>query len=162
MRARPSACTHSGASAPKASSLEVVSLSSRTRCRPWGMPSSVAGQKPRNSSFNASSLLRPACWRAQGKAYCAPYLTPQVVLVFHLMGYICMCAACLLSQLTCCCSVADKCTAAISEDGALYTWGDGAAGNLGYGDAVRQSIPRHVESGLRDHSIVQVHPSTAP
>jgi alpha-tubulin suppressor-like RCC1 family protein len=50
---------------------------------------------------------------------------------------------------------ADNCTAAISEDGALYTWGDGSAGNLGYGDTVRQSIPRRVEARLLEHFIVQ-------
>ena len=51
---------------------------------------------------------------------------------------------------------ADGCTAAVSEDGALYTWGDGAAGNLGYCNALRQFIPRRVEGALPDHIITQV------
>lgn len=51
---------------------------------------------------------------------------------------------------------ADGCTAAVSEEGALYTWGDGAAGNLGYCDVLRQFIPRRVEGALLDHNITQV------
>lgn len=51
---------------------------------------------------------------------------------------------------------ADGCTAAITHDGELYTWGDGAGGNLGYGNTLRQFIPRQVEKGLGDFSIVQV------
>ncbi|BDA49523.1 probable E3 ubiquitin-protein ligase HERC2 at N-terminal half [Coccomyxa sp. Obi] len=50
----------------------------------------------------------------------------------------------------------DGCTAAVSEEGALYTWGDGAAGDLGYCDALRQFIPRRVEGALLDHIITQV------
>ncbi|CAL8464600.1 g4135 [Coccomyxa elongata] len=50
----------------------------------------------------------------------------------------------------------DGCTAAVSEEGALYTWGDGAAGNLGYCDVMRQFIPRRVEGALLDHIITQV------
>ena len=42
---------------------------------------------------------------------------------------------------------ADYCTAAVSEEGSLYTWGDGAAQNLGYADALRQVIPRRVDFG---------------
>ena len=42
----------------------------------------------------------------------------------------------------------------------MYTWGDGAGGNLGYGNTLRQFIPRHVEKGLGDYSIIQVCPSS--
>jgi hypothetical protein len=51
---------------------------------------------------------------------------------------------------------ADVCTAAVSEEGFLYTWGDGSAGNLGYSDALRQFIPRRVKGTLLDHVIIQV------
>lgn len=51
---------------------------------------------------------------------------------------------------------ADGCTAAITQDGELYTWGDGAGGNLGYGNTLRQFIPRQVEKGLGDFNITQV------
>lgn len=51
---------------------------------------------------------------------------------------------------------ADGCTAAITHEGELYTWGDGAGGNLGYGNTLRQFIPRQVEKGLGDFSITQV------
>lgn len=52
--------------------------------------------------------------------------------------------------------LADGCTAAITHDGELYTWGDGAGGCLGYGNTLRQFIPRQVEKGLGDFSITQV------
>ncbi|KAK9818108.1 hypothetical protein WJX72_007263 [[Myrmecia] bisecta] len=50
----------------------------------------------------------------------------------------------------------DGCTAAITHDGALYTWGDGTVGNLGYGNVTRQFIPRQVEKGLRDVIVSQI------
>ncbi|DBB18715.1 TPA: hypothetical protein ACH3X3_000321 [Trebouxia sp. C0006] len=53
-------------------------------------------------------------------------------------------------------SCGDGCTAAITHDGELYTWGDGAGGNLGYGNTLRQFIPRQVEKGLGDYNIIQV------
>ncbi|KAL3134847.1 hypothetical protein ABBQ32_007815 [Trebouxia sp. C0010 RCD-2024] len=53
-------------------------------------------------------------------------------------------------------SCGDGCTAAITHDGELYTWGDGAGGCLGYGNTLRQFIPRQVEKGLGDFSITQV------
>ena len=52
--------------------------------------------------------------------------------------------------------VADGCTAAITNDDRLYTWGDGASGNLGYANTLRQFIPRQVEKGLGDLKITQV------
>ena len=51
---------------------------------------------------------------------------------------------------------ADTNFAAITFDGALYTWGDGSVGNLGYGHTLRQFIPRRVEQGLGNFCIVQV------
>jgi alpha-tubulin suppressor-like RCC1 family protein len=54
------------------------------------------------------------------------------------------------------CMYTDGCTAAITHDGELYTWGDGAGGNLGYGNTLRQFIPRQVEKGLGDYNIIQV------
>lgn len=60
------------------------------------------------------------------------------------------------SELTASCHCADGCTAAITHDGELYTWGDGAGGNLGYGNTLRQFIPRQVEKGLGDFNITQV------
>ena len=50
----------------------------------------------------------------------------------------------------------DGISAAISNEGQLYTWGDGAAGALGYPDAIRQLIPRPVMGALQDKVIVQV------
>ena len=50
---------------------------------------------------------------------------------------------------------ADHCTAAVTCDGSLYTWGDGAAQNLGYADTLRQVIPRRVELGNGQH-VLQV------
>lgn len=35
----------------------------------------------------------------------------------------------------------------MTSEGALYTWGDGAAQNLGYADTLRQVIPRRVDFG---------------
>lgn len=54
------------------------------------------------------------------------------------------------------CWIADGCTAAITNDDRLYTWGDGASGNLGYANTLRQFIPRQVEKGLGDLKITQV------
>lgn len=53
-------------------------------------------------------------------------------------------------------SRADGCTAAITNDDRLYTWGDGASANLGYANTLRQFIPRQVEKGLGDLKITQV------
>lgn len=62
---------------------------------------------------------------------------------------------CCLADATCL-SAADGCTAAITNDDRLYTWGDGASGNLGYANTLRQFIPRLVEKGLGDLKITQV------
>jgi len=37
-------------------------------------------------------------------------------------------------------------TAAVTESGALYTWGDGTTGQLGYGRHTTQCVPRHVDA----------------
>lgn len=51
---------------------------------------------------------------------------------------------------------ADACTAAITSDGALWSWGDGASGALGFAHTLRQFIPRQVDTPLRDAHVVQV------
>ena len=56
------------------------------------------------------------------------------------------------------CASADGCTAAITCEGALFTWGDGAPGNLGHPGALRQFIPGRVEGALLRHVIVQASP----
>ena len=43
----------------------------------------------------------------------------------------------------------------MTSEGNLYTWGDGAAQNLGYGDTLRQVIPRRVDFGSAQH-VLQV------
>ncbi|KAK9794046.1 hypothetical protein WJX73_005382 [Symbiochloris irregularis] len=51
----------------------------------------------------------------------------------------------------------DACTAAITADGALWSWGDGASGALGFAHTLRQFIPRQVDAPeIRDAHIVQV------
>ena len=50
----------------------------------------------------------------------------------------------------------DRMTAAITSDGALYTWGDGAPGNLGYAQPARQFVPRRVAGGLAGQHATQV------
>ena len=45
----------------------------------------------------------------------------------------------------------------MTEEGSLYTWGDGAAQNLGYADALRQVIPRRVDFHSAQH-VLQVCP----
>ena len=49
----------------------------------------------------------------------------------------------------------------MSEEGSLYTWGDGAAQNLGYADTLRQVIPRRVDFGSVQH-VLQVCLSCIP
>jgi len=50
----------------------------------------------------------------------------------------------------------DRITAAITSDGALFTWGDGTPGNLGYAQAARQFVPRQVAGGLAGQHATQV------
>lgn len=57
---------------------------------------------------------------------------------------------------------ADHCTAAVTCDGGLYTWGDGAAQNLGYADTLRQVIPRRVELGSGQHVLQVCLPYLVP
>jgi hypothetical protein len=46
-------------------------------------------------------------------------------------------------------------TVALTEDGRVFTWGNGATGALGHGDAENHPVPKEVE-GLKDHTIVKV------
>ena len=50
----------------------------------------------------------------------------------------------------------DRMTAAITSDGALFTWGDGTPGNLGYAQPARQFVPRQVGGGLAGQHVTQV------
>lgn len=46
-------------------------------------------------------------------------------------------------------------TVALTEDGRVFTWGNGGTGALGHGDVENQALPREVE-GLKEHKIVKV------
>ena len=50
----------------------------------------------------------------------------------------------------------DRMTAAITSDGALFTWGDGTPENLGYVQPARQFVPRQVGGGLAGQHVMQV------
>jgi len=47
-------------------------------------------------------------------------------------------------------------SACVAADGALYTWGHGAFGNLGHGDAESTAVPTRVQGSLSDTRVVQV------
>ena len=51
---------------------------------------------------------------------------------------------------------ADNCTAAITQEGSLYMWGVGSAGNLGYRNTLRQFLPRQVIGSLADVVVTKV------
>ena len=58
---------------------------------------------------------------------------------------------------------ADSCTAAITGDGQLLTWGEASTDSLGYSGVQRQYIPRPVAGPLSDNVVVQVRaPSQSP
>ncbi|KAK9824898.1 hypothetical protein WJX74_004462 [Apatococcus lobatus] len=50
----------------------------------------------------------------------------------------------------------DNCTAAITQEGSLYMWGVGSAGNLGYRNTLRQFLPRQVIGSLADAVVTKV------
>ena len=56
----------------------------------------------------------------------------------------------------------DRMTAAITSDGALFTWGDGNPGNLGYAQAARQFVPRQVAGGLPGQHATQARRARTP
>ncbi|ELR17738.1 ubiquitin ligase, putative [Acanthamoeba castellanii str. Neff] len=47
-------------------------------------------------------------------------------------------------------------SACVTEEGALYTWGRGANGQLGHGDMTDQATPKRVEAGIKDKIMVKV------
>jgi alpha-tubulin suppressor-like RCC1 family protein len=47
-------------------------------------------------------------------------------------------------------------SACVTEEGALYTWGRGANGQLGHGDMTDQATPKRVEAGIKDKTMVKV------
>ena len=55
-----------------------------------------------------------------------------------------------------CVSCGDSNTAAILQDGSLFTWGGGLSGQLGHDHTTTQYLPRRVERGLYGVHIVQV------